>query len=50
MTRWSPLISCLLGEKSMRYNELRRQLEGISHKWMNEFISQRDASVAASAQ
>lgn len=38
MNRWAPLLLTLLAKRSMRYNELQRELEGISHKMLTQTL------------
>jgi len=38
MNKWSLLILLLLATGTMRYNELRRELSGISHKMLTQTL------------
>jgi DNA-binding HxlR family transcriptional regulator len=36
--KWSVMILTLLGEKPMRFNELRRRLQGVTHKALTQAL------------
>jgi len=50
--KWSVLIIALLGEKSKRFNELRREIEGISQRMLSHTLRglERDGLVTRTVQ
>lgn len=38
--KWSVLVIALLGERTMRFNELQRSIEGISHRMLTLTVRQ----------
>jgi len=43
MNKWSLLIMLLLATGTMRYNELRRELSGVSHKMLTQTLRALEA-------
>lgn len=50
--KWSVLIIALLGDKSMRFNELKRSIDGISQRMLSHTLRglERDGLVSRTVQ
>ena len=49
--KWSVLVLCLLGRETLRFNELKRRIEGVSQKMLSQTLKglERDGLIGRTA-